>query len=124
MTRYLISFNDGAMDHIPEKELPDVAKAAHAVVQEALNAGVYIFAGGLEFQRPSIVAPDGTVTDGPYSQTKELSGGFTLVDVPTREAAFEWAAKVAVACRCAQEVREFGPDPELDEMLRQAHSRR
>jgi hypothetical protein len=51
--------------------------------------------------------------DGPYPQTKELSGGFTVVDVPTREAALGWAAKIAVACRCAQEVREFGPDPEL-----------
>jgi len=90
MTRYLISFNDGAMDHIPDEDMPAVAKAAHAVVQEALNAGVYLFAGGLEFQRPSVVATDGTVTDGPYPQTRELSGGFTLVDVPTREAALEW----------------------------------
>jgi hypothetical protein len=124
MTRYLISFPDGAMDHIPEEEMPEVARAAHAVVQDALNAGVYLFAGGLEFQRPSIVATDGTVTDGPYSQTKELSGGFTVVDVPTREAALEWAAKIAVACRCAQQVREFGPDPELDAMVRQADRRR
>jgi hypothetical protein len=122
MTRYLISFPDGAMDHIPDEDGPDVAKAAHAVVQEALNAGVYLFAGGLDFQRPTIVASDGTVTDGPYPQTRELSGGFTLIDVPTREAALEWAAKIAVACRCAQEVREFGPDPELDAMLRQADS--
>ena len=42
MTRYLISFNDGAMDHIPDEDMPAVAKAAHAVVQEALNAGVYL----------------------------------------------------------------------------------
>jgi len=76
MTRYLISFNDGAMDHIPDEDMPAVAKAAHAVTQEALTAGVYVFAGGLEFQRPSVVAPDGTVTDGPYAHTKELSGGF------------------------------------------------
>ena len=33
MTRYLISFPDGAMDHIPEEEKPAVANAAHAVVQ-------------------------------------------------------------------------------------------
>jgi hypothetical protein len=124
MTRYLISFPDGAMDHIPDEEMPEVAKAAHAVIQDALNAGVYLFAGGLEFQRPSIVATDGTVTYGPYPQTKELSGGFTVVDVPTREAALEWAAKIAVACRCAQEVREFGPDPKIDAMLRQADRRR
>ena len=124
MTRYLISFPDGAMDHIPEEEMPGVAKAAQAVVRDALNAGVYLFTGGLEFQRPSIVATDGTVTDGPYPQTKELSGGFTVFDVPTLEAALEWAAKIAVACRCAQEVREFGPDPELDAMLRQVESPR
>jgi hypothetical protein len=41
-------------------------------------------------------------------------------EVPAREEGLEWAAKFAAACRCAQEVREFGPDPELDEMLRQA----
>jgi len=41
----------------------------------------------------------------------ELNGGFTVVDVPTREAALEWAAKIAVACRCAQEVRELMFDP-------------
>jgi hypothetical protein len=124
MTRYLISFDEGAMDHIPEEEMPDVAKAAHAVVQDALNAGVYVFAGGMEVQRASVVATDGTVSDGPHPQTKELGGGFTIVDVPTRDAALEWAAKIAVACRCAQEVREFGPDPELDAMLRQADRRR
>ena len=123
MTRYLISFDEGAMDHIPEEEMPDVAKAAHAVVQDALNAGVYVFAGGMEVQRASVVATDGTVSDGPHPQTKELGGGFTIVDVPTRDAALEWAAKIAVACRCAQEVREFGPDPELDAMLRQADRR-
>jgi hypothetical protein len=110
MTRYLISFDSGAMDHIPEEDIPDVAKASHAVVQEAVNAGVWVFGGGLERQRASIVATDGTVTDGPYPETKEVVGGFSIVDVPSREEALAWAAKIAVACRCAQEVRELGPD--------------
>ena len=35
----------------------------------------------------------------------------SIVDVPSREEALEWAAKIAVACRCAQDVREFMPDP-------------
>src|ERR1700753_1596717 len=117
MTRYLISFRAHAMDHLPEQEMPAVAKAAHAVVQEAVTAGVLVCAGGLEDQQASIVATDGTVTDGPYP---EAIGGLTVVEVPSREEALEWAAKIAVACRCAQEVREFGADPELDEMLRQA----
>jgi hypothetical protein len=102
MTRYLISFDAGAMDHIPDED------------------GVWIFGGGLERQRASVVATDGTVTDGPYPETKEVIGGFSVVDVPSREEALKWAAKIAVACRCAQEVRELLPDPEQDAMLRQA----
>lgn len=99
----------------PEEEMPDVAKAAHEVVQEAKDAGVWVFGGGLESQRASVVATDGTVTDGPYPETKELIGGVTIVDVPTREEALEWAAKIAVACRCAQDVRKFMFDPDLIE---------
>jgi hypothetical protein len=58
----------------------------------------------------SVVAPDGTVTDGPYPESKEHLGGFAVVDVPTRAEALKWAAKIAVACRCAQEVFELIPD--------------
>lgn len=120
MTRYLISFNDGAMDHIPAEEMPDVGKASHAVIQEAVNAGVFVFGAGLERQRASVVATDGMVTDGPYPETKEVIGGFVVVDVATREEALTWAAKIAGSCRCAQEVRELMPDPETDAMLRRA----
>jgi hypothetical protein len=112
MTRYLISFPSGAMDHIPDEDEPEVARAAHAVIDEAKDAGVYLFAGGLdEDVEPVMVADDGTVATGTYPQTKELWGGVTVVDVPTWEAALQWAAKIAAACRCAQEVREFMFDP-------------
>ena len=53
------------------------------------------------------------VTDGPFPETKEVIGGFAVVDVPSREEALTWAAKIAVACRCAQEVRELLPDPDV-----------
>ena len=107
MTRYLISFDDGAMTFPPE-ELPAVAEAANAVVREAEAAGVWVFGGGLHsYETVSLVATDGTITDGP--EDKAYIGGFSVVDVPSREEALEWAAKIAVACRCAQEVREFGP---------------
>jgi len=110
MTQYLISFDDGWMN-FPEEDLPDVAKAAQEVVEEARAAGVWVFGGGLESQRASIVGTDGIVTDGPYPETKEVIGGFSVIDVASREEALEWAAKIAVACRCAQEVRELLPDP-------------
>ena len=110
MTRYLISFDDGAMT-FPEEELPDVAAAAYAVVQEAMDGGVWVFGGGLHsHEEVSVVATDGTVTDG-HPESKVYIGGFSVVDVPSREEALEWADKIAVACRCAQEVREFRPDP-------------
>jgi hypothetical protein len=111
MPRYLISFDDHSMDHIPDEDMPDVAKAAMSVVEEALDAGVWVYGAGLERQRASIVATDGMVTDGPFPETKEVIGGFSVVDVASREEALEWAAKIAVACRCAQEVREILPEP-------------
>lgn len=110
MTKYLISFDDGWMD-FPEEQLPDVERDSIAVVEEARAAGVWVFGAGLESQRASVVATDGTVTDGPYPETKEVLGGFAVVDVPTREEALEWAARIAAACRCSQEVRELLPDP-------------
>ncbi len=121
MTKYVISFGAHAMDHIPDEDMPAVAKAAHAVVQEALDAGVYVLAGGLEDEKASIVASDGTVTDGPHP---DMITGLTVVEVSSREEALEWAARIAVACRCAQEVRAIGHDPELDAMLREAGTRR
>ena len=113
MTRYLISFDAHAMDHIPDEDMPAVTNASLAVVQEAINAGVWVFGGGVASQRASVVATDGTVTDGPYPETKAVIGGFSIIDVPSREEALEWAAKIAVACRCAQEVREIMPDPNV-----------
>jgi hypothetical protein len=110
MIRYLISFDDGAMT-FPEEEMPDVAEAAHAVAQEAKDAGVWVFGGGLHsYEEVSVVGTDGTVTGGPFPESKAYIGGFAVVDVPSREEALDWAAKIAVACRCAQEVRELVPD--------------
>ena len=112
MGRYLISFNDGAMDHIPREEFPAVGDASRQVVREAKAAGVWVFGGGLERQQASIVGTDGTVADGPYPETREVIGGFSVIDVSSREEALAWAARFAVACRCGQEVREMFYDPE------------
>ncbi|MFZ0872740.1 MAG: YciI family protein [Rhodanobacter sp.] len=108
MTRYLISFDHGAMDHIPDEDWGAVGEAVHAVVQEARDAGVFVFAGGCS-EEVSVIATDGTVIDAP--DNKAYIGGVTIVDVPSREDALQWAAKIAVACRCAQEFREIMPDP-------------
>ena len=55
MPRFLISFDDGSMDHIPDGDWPEVGEASHAVVREAKAAGVWIFGGGLLRQQATIV---------------------------------------------------------------------
>jgi hypothetical protein len=113
MTRYLISFEDGAMT-FPEEDLPAVGEAAHAVVREAQAAGAWVFGGGIQGgDEVTVVSTDGIVTDGPYVESKEYLGGFAIVDVSSREEALKWGAKFAAACRCAQTVREIMDDPEV-----------
>ena len=111
MPRYLISFDDGSMDHIPAEDWPAVGEASHAVVQEAKEAGVWIFGGGVERQQATMVGTDGAVTDGPEPETKAVIGGFSIIEVPSRADALNWAARIARACRCTQEVREIMFDP-------------
>ena len=112
MTKYLISFDDGTMI-IPDEDFASVGAAAHAVVRDAQAAGVWVFGGGLHTQRASIVLSDGTITEGPFPETKAVLGGFSIVDVASRDEALQWAAHFAAACRCAQEVREIMDDPDV-----------
>lgn len=112
MTKYLISFPATAMT-VAEEDLPAVGAASHAVIREAKQAGVYVFGGGINAGvAPLRVAADGSVTRETYPQTREFDGGFCVLELPSRDAAVQWAAKLATACRCAQELREFGYDPE------------
>ncbi|MEE2037645.1 YciI family protein [Nocardiopsis sp. CT-R113] len=111
MTKYLISFPSGAMV-LSDEDLQAASDASHAVVEEAKEAGVWVFGGAIdESVPPVLVDGDRTVTEGTYPQTKQLEGGYSVLELPSREAALEWAAKIAVACRCAQEVRAFHDDP-------------
>ena len=111
MPRYLISFDDGSMDHISDEDLPAVGEASRTVVQEAKDAGVWIFGAGIERQQATFVATDGEVTDGAVPETKAVIGGFSIIEVASREEALDWASRIARACRCAQEVREIMYDP-------------
>ena len=112
MPRYLISFDDGAMDHIAPA-LSEADEAAHHVVREAQRAGVWVTGGGLMRQQATIVDPDGSVRLGDYPEKKAVVGGFAIVDVQTLDEALDWAGRLAVACRCSQEVRVLLDDPDV-----------
>lgn len=112
MAKYLISFPSRAMV-VPDGELPAVARDAHAVIDEAKAAGVYVFGGGIdESVPPVLVSAEGSFAEGGYPWAPPLDGGFTVLEVPTREEAVAWAARIAKACRCDQELRVFAYDPQ------------
>ncbi len=112
MTKFLISFPASAMD-VPAEDMAAVSEASHTVIREAKAAGVYVFGGGINSDvAPAMVAADGSCTNETYRQTREFDGGFCVLELPSREVAVQWAAKLAAACRCPQELREFFYDPE------------
>lgn len=111
MAKYLISFPSAAMV-VPEDAWEAVGRDAHAVIEAAKAAGVYVFGGGIDEDVPPVlVAADGSVAEGGYPWAPSIDGGFTVLELPTREEAVAWAARIAKACRCDQELRvfQFGP---------------
>ena len=111
MAKYLISFPSVAMN-VPPGELEAVSRDAHAVIDDAKAAGVYVFGGGIdESVPPVLVSADGHVAPGGYPWAPRLDGGFTVLELPSRDEAVRWAARIAKSCRCAQELRVFGFDP-------------
>ena len=83
LANYLISFPSAAMVG-PEGEWEAVGRDAHAVIEEAKAAGVYVFAGGIdEGVPPALVSADGTVAEGGYPWAPPLDGGFTVLELPS-----------------------------------------
>jgi len=112
MAKYLISFPSAAMI-VPEGEWDAVGRDAHAVIDEARAAGVYVFGGGIdEDVTPLLVSANGTFVEGGYPWAPSLDGGFTVLELPSRKEAIAWAARIAKACRCDQELRVFQFDPQ------------
>ena len=119
MAEYILYFNQQWVGDHSEEWFRSRSPLAMAVIDEMKEAGVYIYAGGLEEDAP-VYAVDPTrgeealVTDGPYVETKEWLGGFTLVDVADDDEARRWAAKIAQACGWPHEVRRFMSQPPPD----------
>jgi len=98
--------------NVPDAEIEAVGRDAHAVIEDAKIAGVYVFAGGIDGEVPAVlVSADGVIAEGGYSWAPRLDGGFAVLDLASREEAVAWAARIAKACRCDQELRVFYFDP-------------
>ncbi len=116
MTHYLLSVHGPA--EMPEfggygsKEEMEAAFAATSAFNDRLQAdGFWVFAGGLQSASTATVV-DGqgdtpVMTDGPYLETKEVIGGFWVIDAPDLDVALRLAAEGSKACGGKVEVRPF-----------------
>lgn len=78
---------------------------------ELQSRGLLLASNSLSVRSSRVQKREGalSVTDGPFTESKELVGGFFLLDVPTREAALEIAARCPAAEWATVEVRGVGP---------------
>jgi len=88
--------------------------AWRAYYKALVEAGVYV--GGNPLQSPetgtTVRLKDGKrlVQDGPFADTKEQLGGFTILELPSLDAALEWAARCPAAAIGAVEIRPVSPE--------------
>lgn len=112
MALYLIAFNDEWVPDQTLEQLQDKSAASNAVLDEMKEQGVFVFAeGGIDASTAicSVELVDGepVFSDGPYTETKEHLGGFTVIDVPDDEAARYWAGRITQSLDWPQEVHRF-----------------
>jgi hypothetical protein len=92
-------------------EMQRVAGQVDAFNQEIQAAGAWVFGGGLNpASSATVLRPSGgsvSMTDGPYAESKEVMGGFWVIEAPDADAALAWARKAAAACEGPVEVRPF-----------------
>ena len=115
MTQYLMSvyYDEGTVRPSPE-ELAQIATAVDAVHTELQAAGAWVFGGALhDPTTATVVRTRGgkvVTTDGPFVETKEQLGGFSVIDVADLDAALAWADRLSDATTCPIEVRPFIDD--------------
>jgi hypothetical protein len=116
MTHYLLAVHGPAepseFGTYGSREAMEEAFAATGAFNDKLKAeGYWVFAGGLQPASTATVV-DGqgespVMTDGPYLETKEVIGGFWVIDAADLDVALRLAAEGSKACRGKVEVRPF-----------------
>jgi hypothetical protein len=100
--------------------IDEMMTATHRFIEEAVKAGVLLAAEGLDEPGKGVVVDFGgevpVVTDGPYGETKELFGGFFMLDVASKQEAVEWAKRVPAARGSKIEVRRVPGEDEVPQV--------
>jgi hypothetical protein len=111
---YALIFNETRAELARAEAEPSAYRGAwDAYIGAMAAAGV--MRGGTELQPPHtgtslrIVGGEWQVEDGPFADTKELLGGFVLIEVDDLDAALAWAARAPCAAAGSVEVRPVVP---------------
>ena len=104
---------------------PAEAVAAMMKYNEALKqAGVLITLDGLHppsmGTRVSFRGGKPVVTDGPFTESKEVLGGYWMIDVPSRQAAIDWARQCPASENEIIEIRQVQEMADFPEDVQQA----
>jgi hypothetical protein len=98
-------------------DVDELMAATRQFIEDMAKAGVYVAAEGLDDPGQGVVVHFGdeapVVTDGPYGETKELFGGFFLVDVASKQEAVEWAKRVPAVPGSKIEIRRVPGEDEV-----------
>ena len=93
--------NDESVAAFQDIEFDQILDTMGRFNDEMISAGVLVAAEGLDDAAPGVVvdysAQPPVVTDGPYGETKELFGGFWILDVASKEEAVAWAKRAPMA---------------------------
>jgi hypothetical protein len=101
---------DEALEAFADVDFTEILNEVGRFNDELIRAGVLLAAEGLDPDPSQGVVVDFTgeapvVTDGPYGETKELFGGFYLLDVATRDDAVAWAKRMPLTAGTKMEIR-------------------
>jgi hypothetical protein len=112
MKQYLLSVLQPAGGVPPQPDvLQKIMRDVHTLREEMKSAGAWVFAGGLhEPSTATVLRPrNGEVLtiDGPFTESKEYIGGFSIIKASDLDAALAWGRKLAAATTLPIEVRPF-----------------
>ncbi|MFI6481601.1 YciI family protein [Nonomuraea sp. NPDC050663] len=98
-------------------DIDEMMATTRQFIEETVKAGVLLAAEGLDDPGQGVVVDFSgetpVVTDGPYGETKELFGGFFLLDVASKQEAVEWAKRVPTARGAKIEIRRVPGSEEV-----------
>ncbi|NEA35595.1 YciI family protein [Streptomyces sp. SID13031] len=102
----------------------ELAASTYQYIEALVKAGVFVEAAGLDDAGQGVVVDFSgetpVVTDGPYGETKELFGGYFLLDVASKQEAVEWAKRIPAVTGSKIEVRRVVGDDEMPQGIERA----